>query len=624
MSLFLQKQFKGNYSPEGKEKEVFDAFKEREEQLDKVKSNDHGLNIEAKWRDADEMYPPHEFSVPEEWMSKASQSLVFEKVQTALSIFVEKNPDAVFTALDKRFKGKELFIKKCYEWNYDVTDARSEVEKFIFNLCLYGFAVGRAYIKEINGFQEPYTENLNPYDVWIDDMAKPRNRFSVRDWMWRRVYQYEDAKKEFGHYPNFKFVQPGGDTAHLKDQSFVSDNLVEILFYENEPDDKFIIVANDVMLTWDELPYAHKRLSLFTGLWNYRSSESIYGIGLAEILKANQNLVDKILNMSINELVLSIHPFGLYSGAQNLDKDFLKIEPNTLKRVQDATKVNWLQRNSGQSIKGAQEMVEYLRDLTEKDTGITKAVAGEVLGKTAFEALQSKETGLRRLTPALRNVQYGLQTRAGLINDLIQEAYKQPKIEKILSEEEIGQYTQEIQKRPEMFTRTEKGIAKLEFRKVPMKLDRKEKGNKIGNGIAKLFGKKPDVTFEEGKEENIFELTPEEIQFEGEIKINVENMLMPSKELERQKALEKFQVIAQLPVTDLYKSASNVISGDNSSEPNDWLVSQQEMDAEAEKAKQGAKSQANIEAMQQEMSNMQSASGQASKKPISQSGGAKK
>src|SRR5581483_8040454 len=245
------------------EKKEYEFFQRRIVVLQKSRKNHYGHDLDVIWSEADRDYIPHRLSGTtkktaivvdetkgwrstkinlgeENWQSDLSQSNVFVKVQTALSILVDQNPTGVFTAMLKKFQSTTELVKQLYERSWSYAKSISQLRLFIFNLAKYGWAVGRTYPlkvtrkvrmitnyddknpenntyeeKEVVEYNDVMRENLDPRNTWIDDMARPNNPMSVNDWAFRKVYDYDEATDLFGSYRLWAYTQPGGSTTEV-------------------------------------------------------------------------------------------------------------------------------------------------------------------------------------------------------------------------------------------------------------------------------------------------------------------------------------------------------------------------------------------------------------------------
>ncbi len=558
----------------------FQFVQKRIKRLQETRINHYGKNLDQIWADADRDYIPHRlYSTGKkviatdedkgwrgsmvqlgsnEWQSDLSQSNVFIKVQTALSILIDQNPSGVFTPTTKKYQPTSELIKQLYQRSWDYAKSKPQLKLFVYNLAKYGWAVARTYplrivrkvkviteyneenpeqskyeTKEVEVYNDITRENLDVRNAWIDDMAKPNNVHSIKDWAWRKVYDLDVFQEEFGNWKNAKFVRPGGITDEVIGVTNVdkpndtkeTENKVEVLFYENVFKDLFVVIANGVPVILDPLPISdsqgNKKLSLWQTFWNLRHSESPYGIGIYEAIRYDQAMLDRFRNMTIDQITLSIYKMFFYQGTQALtETGNITIQPGVGKQVLDPKNVNFMEvPGPGQDAYTGIEM--FNKDI-DKSSGITDPLSGEITGKTAFELAQSKESALKRMKDPLDNILEALNNEGYITISLIQLIYSIPETYKITDEQLINDYIQETQGDPDLFERDDAGAftAKV-YPEFPLNLDKDEKGNLI-----------------ETQDTRFFRIKPGYLQWEGIVNIKSQSLLTPSKQIDKALNLE--------------------------------------------------------------------------------------
>lgn len=593
-----KKSFTSNLlSPD--KKALFDFYQTRKQELIDAKKDHYGTNLNDLFAEADKAYIPHRYGsagrevlVEDEnkgwrgqpasskvklgsndWQSDIAQPNPFIKIQTALAILVDQNPSGVFTPTLKKFQATTILIERLYERSWEYARSKSQLVLFIFNMAKYGWGTGRSYplkvtrkvrvLKEFNEkdpdknvyeeqeiveYNDIYRENLDPRNVWIDDQAKPNNPMSIKDWMWRKVYDFDVAKEEFGKYKLWDYVTPGGNVAETIDSSSSGKqkevrtrNLVEIFFYENRIKDVFIVEVNGVPVIIEPLPVADakgvKKLTLWQSYWMLRHAESPYGIGIYEAIRYDNALKDRLRNMTIDQVTLAIYKMFFYQGTQALtETGDITISPGVGKQTLDPKNIAWL------DIKGpdpsAWEALEMLQKDVDEASAITETLLGEVTGKTAFEIAQAKESALKRLKTPLNNITEALNTEGYLTVSLMQMLYSVPETYQITDPELIDAYLKEIQGDKELFEREETtdemGNPQQVFNakvypEFPLNLDKDEAGNLI-----------------ETEDTKFFRLKPKSLQWEGLINIKSQSLLSPSKQLDKALNLEFYNALGPL------------------------------------------------------------------------------
>ena len=581
------------------QKKDYDFVIERIPQLQKNRMNHYGTDMDKLWVEADRDYVPHRLkskgkkviATDEEkgwrsstvtlgspdWQSDVSQANPYVKVQTALAILIDQNPSAVLTAANKKYQATTEIMKQLYSRSWEVAGSKAELKKFVFNLAKYGWAAGRTFPlrqtrkvkvlktynsedpeksvyeeKEVIEYDDVMRENLDVRNVWVDDMARPNSKRSVNDWVYRKVFDFDDFKEEFGKYKRVKdgLVLPGGNTQEVvskndkgstKDKDEVSRKKIEVFYYENKSKDLYMVVAgsNKVPIIVDPLPVSDqkgtKKLTLWQTYWNLRHSESPYGIGIYESIRFDQGMLDRIRNMSLDQLTLSIYKMFFFQGTSSLtETGDIKITPGVGKQVLDPKNINWLDVPGPG--KDAFMGMEMMRKDVDEASGITDPLLGAVTGKTAFEIAQAKESALKRLKNPLDNILEALNEEGSITICLMQLMYSVPEVYAISDERLVNDYMKEIGGDSQLFSREpggEEGApetfnAKV-YREFPMNLDKDEVGNLI-----------------EAADTRFFRIKPGALDWDGVINIKSQSLLSPSKQVEKALEMEMYNILSPI------------------------------------------------------------------------------
>lgn len=575
----------------------FKHAKTRIHEMQKYREQSHyGVTLESLWADADNAYIPHRIKskgkrvVAEDetkgwrgalvnlgdtdWQSDIAQANPFVKIQTALSVLVDQNPTGVFTATTRKYQATTELMKQLYQRSWEYARSKGQLKLFVHNLAKYGWAVGRTYPlriarktkvlteynpedpeasvyeeKEAVEFNDVMRENLDPRNTWIDDMTRPNSQFSMRDWCWRKVYTMDAFKEEFGAYKRCELVQPGGITTETVtgkktvEQEKVDTNLVEVYFYESRLKDLFMVIANGVPVCIAPLPISDangiKKLSIWQTYWNIRHALSPYGIGIYEAIRYDQAFLDRIRNMTIDQITMSIYKMFFYQGTQSLtDTGDIKISPGVGKQVLNPKDINWLEVPGPG--KDAYEGIAMFQKGVDEASGITEPLLGEVTGKTAFEIAQAKEAAIKRLKTPLDNILDALNDEGYITVSLMQILYSIPEVYVIGDPLLIEDYLKETGSDPDLYERApdsydEEGnavpgafTAKV-YPEFPLNLEKDEKGNLI-----------------ETKDSQFFRIKPSGLKWEGVINIKAQSVLSPSKQIDKALELEMYNMLIPL------------------------------------------------------------------------------
>ena len=536
-------------------REFSEYYTKRKNQLMQSRKNIKGKDIDALINDVEKNYQPHKVTVKSPRTIDNSQPNLYIKVATAMSIVLNRSFDATLSpALNKYRKTNEL-MRGLYLHSLDpqVSSTRQQYINAAFNMMMYGWGDLRTYRKYIEKFRygpdgktrETYVEKdevdaevLHPKDVWIDDMARPGDRDSINDWLRRKIYDFRTFKREFPEkiYPNSKYVLPGGDTAlHVAtegnataggESTLRENEMVEVYFYENEAEDGYVIEANNIPFHISPMPTRNHKLTLSHGIWSLRSTDTIYGIGVWEIIEQDQQLIDMVRDMSIEQLVLSIFSMVFHDGTNKLEGDRIVTEAGKWVKLLNPDKVKQFQLN-GPDQNVINFIAKFQQDLDDA-CGISKVLTGESLGKTAFEANLNQEAGLRRLKTPAENIKEFIEWEGSNRIAMIQQIYSIPKVIQLTDPADIIAYQKEMEAEnggqvdPEAYKVDENNnFFKFEWREVPMNIKKDENG---------YFGPSDETTF--------FKIKPAFLEWKGTIQIKIESLILGSEELRKSKKLE--------------------------------------------------------------------------------------
>lgn len=602
----------GGYNPQGDEKKVFEQFLERKSQLLSSRKNVYGRDIDSEMRRMDEMYFRRQADIPASELDANQKPLAinnaYGKIQTALSILVDRNPKYILEEDHPKYSANRALLKALGEKSFRRTNSLGQFKLSVFNQAKRGWFIGRTFnrqllhdarflssvdskgrkayeLKQVTKLDDIAYVNLNNFNAWLDEQTKPDDFFSTRDWMWREVWHIDDVRRAFpeSEFPNMKFVKPGGDTretiesvhtqAGSQEQAGQTPqaqkpNLVELYFYEHQYDDWFIVEIGGVMVVWEPLPQNNKRLSCCYGYWHLRGDDTPYGIGIVEEMENDEQLVDRILNMDMRQLLLTISPGGFYAGTEDLEDENLKITPGVLRRSLDPKNVNWLQIPQGNT--GGLERISWLEQKQEDKTGISKIIEGgdpNTDTGTAFETGVRREAGLKRLRLPLKSLQYAMDWEFNNRISLIQQTYSDFQVEHLTDPELIQNYLTEINADRAFFFIENEGEAGNEKfyatrpRSEMLTLEQTESGEYV-----------------ESEQSNFFHIKPEMLAFTGIATVDISSLIVNSEELEKADTLRMVNLLGPMlqgPKETNAKLAKQLLQAYNKDIqkwlPDDWV-----------------------------------------------------
>ncbi len=587
------------------------------------------LKIEEKWREADAEYEPGDLDggkgksmhfesddetglrsrlvpvegIEDEWRSRNSDPTLLAKIQTAISIIVDQNPEAMLTPATKKYEPSTKIAYAGWKRNWNITNAKEVYKLFTFNMAKYGWAVGRTfprvirYNKEIlvekgstpeenkyeqtvnTWFNDVGRENLDPFRTWIDEQTKPYDDYSMNDCYYEKDYSYDAAKAEFGDYELFdQYIQPNVDLrmtynateskAEEEDELKQRNDIVTIGFYENRLKDLFAIriPKSGVCLYYSPLPNDDGMLSLWQNPWILRSATNPYGVSLWETIKQKKELYDKMQNMTMDQLVLSILKMGFYTGTSKFTADGeIKIKPGHFRQIVNG-KMEWLEIPGPG--KEAWEGLRHLKGGMDDDSGVTPTLGGELSDKnTLGEILHAKEGALKRLKIPVENIADAMEQDAYITISWMSQIYSTPEVKEFADLADVMKYEKESGlERKQLFgganelTGEPEGPFKATYMpEVAMPLEKK------GDSLVES---PKDRFFQIGRD-----IPESQLYWRGVFKVIPKSILAPSSELEKQRKMEVFNILAPLLPNDptVFAKPARQLLDANEENVNDWL-----------------------------------------------------
>lgn len=115
-----------------------------------------------------------------------------------------------------------------------------------------------------------------------------------------------DAKNVNKVVPTSAYV--GEDTEFFKPPRDISDqDTVEVLIYYNKPEDRYIVVANDVLIKDMPIPYKHKQIP-YIQISAYEVLHQLYGMGIPDKLMNIQSELEILKNLTYDRLHITSNP----------------------------------------------------------------------------------------------------------------------------------------------------------------------------------------------------------------------------------------------------------------------------------------------------------------------------
>lgn len=550
------------------------------------------FNFDQLMKDADREYVPHSLSEkprqtaylemdettglrgarvvklgnqnPDAWRSDISEPTLFVKINTALSILMQQNPEATFKAVLDKYKPTTSLAKSIWKRSWNLANSKEQMQLFIHNLAKYGWAPGRTYPRIVKrpkevlteldidnpennkyekrtiiDFNDIWREALDPHRTWIDDMANMTDPWSMDDWYFEKDYSKAIFDLEFENYKRHGEITAGApvrdneNSDDLDGETKQRDDIITVGFYEKRTADIYSIYipSQKIVLYNGPLPNDEGMLTYWDAQWTLRDPRTRIGIGLYEIIKNDKVLYDRFDNMTMDQLVMAVYKMLFYSGPHAPGDSTIRIEPGVAKQKLPGTTIDVVDVPFEPE---AWTGLEYRRKRIDENSGITPTLEGEVTGKTLGEVLHAKDSALKRLNIPLANIASAIEKEAYITLSWANQVYSLPEVMEFANEKQLREFEAERGQEFDQATLFPNGRIQADFaRNLDLSLQENREGELIESPDQRFFVIGKDIE-------------KEAIKWKGRVTIKALSIVAPSQELERQRKLELYNLVTPI------------------------------------------------------------------------------
>lgn len=578
MAIDKDAEIRKTYTPTDKEYRYLKHVYERKQQM-----ADKRAEYEDDWEKWEKQWDSYRLPKDaDDWRSNIFVPMTSSIIEAQLAEMVAQNlmPWAVERGSEDIPKAQVMNAIIQYTWER----AKSNVALFeiIKDALICGTGIGMEYYwqqprtiktkegkeKKVMEYDDCYLEPVRLWDFFIDERARGfSGPYSANDAIRRYIMDYDDFRnffqgKVWDPQNNASKVKPGGDTNYYEfykpPERMQHDKEVEVLWYWNKPEDLLAIVANDVMVKMDPLPYKHKQLPFVRAI-DIKKTHQFYGKGEAELLESLQDEINTLRRMIIDRNHLDIDKPFLVSDTLTIEDEDAITRPHGIIPVGDTNSVKPLEYSD--IPKSVFLSLEMLNDDKIRVTGMDERQQSVSKAGTATEAAILKEATLKRLALKIWQLKNDTIVDIGRLRVAnIMQYYSQPKLQKIVGDDMVAKAKAEgilikDEENDENYIETYRNI-----RLEDMAFDVNPKTGQ------------PQISPAKGN--TFFEAKPEFFMpsYGGyDIRFKTTSSLPISKPLEMQKADEMYDRLAGNPTVDPWKLAEFLIKS-RDKDPDDFKM----------------------------------------------------
>lgn len=453
------------YKPNKRQREVRRTVYERYRTMrdDPVRKEE-----EEWWEKADKAYaqwmPDRE---SDDWRSHLVLPDAFAAIQSNAQESIERRSRPILESVEASDLAREQFCNDVMKYSMDRTgfDYENFKAKLVASIRGTAFVMERYRLekrtvkdpdsldeegnivykkREIIDYDDTVTEFCENDTIFIDPSASHESR--ARDMVEREVLDIKEFQRLYGNRPGFinqKYVQASGslseNTQFFQKAKDMTDSDVEILHYTNRSTDDYSVVANNVVIRDDAIPYKHKELSVSI-YRHYQIPGRMYGMGIPRVIFSLSEERSSLRRLNLDRQNLNLNKVFLANDLVDIDEEDARSRPNGIIQV----------NTNGMNISQVIQPIEYgdvspsyyrteemlLEDI-RRAHGIDDRIQGVQTGGTATEAAILKETAQKRINMIAVQAEMDTLIRIGRLKwSNIQFFYPAARIERITQDGE--------------------------------------------------------------------------------------------------------------------------------------------------------------------------------------------
>jgi hypothetical protein len=417
--------------------------------------------FEAQWDKCAKQWEAYrEPKNADDWKSNIYIPMTTSIIEAQLAEIINQDMMPWVVARGAEDEPKAEVMNAILRYTWDVSKSNVALFQIIKDALIYGTGIGMEFFwreprviqtkdgkgKEVLEFDDCYLQPIKLEDFYADERGQSfTGPKQLKDCIWRNIMDYDDFRTFFKGKiwdPNgqAELVKPGGDTNFYEfykpPEKLDHSREVEVLWYFSKAEDKFVVVANDVVVRNEANPYKHKQLPFVRALDIYRPFR-FYGKGESELLESLQEEVNTLRRMIIDRNHLDIDKPILTSDVLTLEDEDAMAAPHKIIPVGDVTQIKFPEYSDiPQSVFKSLEM---LNSDKVRVTGMDESQQSVQQAGTATEAAILKEATLKRLNLKMWHIKNDTLVDIGRIRvSNIMQFYSQPKLQEITGEDMVN------------------------------------------------------------------------------------------------------------------------------------------------------------------------------------------
>lgn len=421
--------------PNSKESESYELkLKKRERQVRKfvyeryyeMRDDPRRREAEEDWEMADKEFRQYVPEIdPDDWRSYLNLPDAFSAIQTQMQETIERKSRPILAAVEESDEPIADFSTAVMNYNMNCTGY--DYQYFLAKLAaaIRGTSFLMDYWRkdvrvvkdpklgddgeityqdrEVVDYDDDYTEWVPNEYIYVDEKAKHIDE--AVDTARREILNIDEFHRIYDNKVGFKngeYVVMGGETttrSFFQMPKDMTEHDVEVLHYYNRSIDAYWVVANNVPIRMDPIPYKHKELPLGV-VYQYRIPGFFWGMGVPKVIFYLTEERKALRRLNLDRQKLNIAGAFLHNNSFDIDDEDMTLAPGRFISVdtQGQPINNALQRVDFGDVSASYfRTEEILLEDMRRGHGVDDRIVVSNQATTATQAAIVKESALKRL-----------------------------------------------------------------------------------------------------------------------------------------------------------------------------------------------------------------------------------
>lgn len=340
----------------------------------------------------------------------SNEAIVFSKINIATSLMFSKSPDAKFEHPNKPYAMVNYHLWRD-TWLTTESNSVNAFSAFGQNVVGCGFGAFKTHYRVVTQpvvdkdgkesqrllYDGIYRQSLDPSRIWVGIGHSQSDYWSKCEYLYEEDIAYEDLIVQIEQSGREVTPEICGAIKDQfdddKDKNIDSKELCVITHYENELTNTYLVMCGSYKLYHGPIVTPNGYASISTANFYVRDNKDPYGVGLWEMLRGSEKLINHLSNLTTEQVEAEIRPliFGVKIGNGS---NRWQRGPGVINEKQAGTSIDVVSTNG--NVVGAMNYILNRKESMDDVGGVNKLLGGNDTEVTVAGTVIAQEAGMKR------------------------------------------------------------------------------------------------------------------------------------------------------------------------------------------------------------------------------------